>query len=641
MKRKIIQKIMICFIIMMFPFSVFVQAVDTTTSVVDGAEYTVTETIETNDLPFDIKHQKDSSISKVTNDKYIRADTNAAGLGGGGKLEIGKEYTQQVNFLEIPSNENVKIVPWANIKGGNWSLCSVRNMAHDYEDEHPGWKVIAAINADFFDINGNNPMPYTTSGGLVIDKDTYKVSTGWGALGIDNSHVEKQLIGELSPTVTAMPTLAIYNEQKEIIKEISVDKVNQDPNENEVAVYFPQWKNHNVQPLDVQDAWIVEKADDTVSFSLNSLFGKGFISKKGSQTLTNNQFAVRTTNPEIENMLHEGTYIRVQHSYTGTLEQATDLVGFHSFVMKDGLPVLSEANDYGLDRLPRTIIGKKENGNIGMVVVDGRQPYDGFFGANQGELSAIAQYYGLVDAYQFDGGGSSTMVILKDGELTVMNSPSDGSERNDSDCLLVVAHVPTLEYEIEQNETSLEFNVQVIEEMSIYQDLYVEVGNERKKIENGKVVFDHLDVYQEYSYTFYGFDGSRYVNIVYGGKTNTCKTTPTIEKVIIRVVENQQNEKNYEIECILSDPQTALVSMRIEVGSKSYQKRNNVFVVPFTEVSPVLDHSLVVVLYYNIEKGHVSQSQRVDTFTIDIQSSFVLFEGMKQEVHQQFYQLLS
>ena len=60
------------------------------------------------------------------------------------------------------------------------------------------------------------------------------------------------------------------------------------------------------------------------------------------------------------------------------------------------------------------------------------------------EMAATMQYYGCVDAWKFDGGGSATMIIRKQSgfevsasfneklndDWVVVNSPSDGNERN-------------------------------------------------------------------------------------------------------------------------------------------------------------------------------------------------------------------
>ena len=107
--------------------------------------------------------------------------------------------------------------------------------------------------------------------------------------------------------------------------------------------------------------------------------------------------------------------------------------GFYE-ILKNGEPV--NTSDPAVH--PRTTIGFKADGSIVLYVVDGRQPT---FSVGLTDL-ACAQYMkslGCVAAIRMDGGGSSTMALRMPGDtdLTTVNSPSDGQERNDADGLLI------------------------------------------------------------------------------------------------------------------------------------------------------------------------------------------------------------
>ena len=88
---------------------------------------------------------------------------------------------------------------------------------------------------------------------------------------------------------------------------------------------------------------------------------------------------------------------------------------------------------------PRTTIGFKANGEIVLYVVDGRQP-NFSIGLSDRACAEYMASLGCVDAIRMDGGGSSAMTVRLPGDtkLTTVNSPSDGGERSDSDCLLLV-----------------------------------------------------------------------------------------------------------------------------------------------------------------------------------------------------------
>ena len=81
------------------------------------------------------------------------------------------------------------------------------------------------------------------------------------------------------------------------------------------------------------------------------------------------------------------------------------------------------AADIAKGRAPRTAVGIKRDGTVLMLVVDGRSNTSGGM-----TLEELAQYFlrlGARDAVNFDGGGSSVMVIDK----RIVNHPSDGRER--------------------------------------------------------------------------------------------------------------------------------------------------------------------------------------------------------------------
>ena len=81
------------------------------------------------------------------------------------------------------------------------------------------------------------------------------------------------------------------------------------------------------------------------------------------------------------------------------------------------------APDIARGRAPRTGIGIKADGTIILLVVDGRQT--GSVGMTLAEFAGYFQKLGAVQALNFDGGGSSSMVL--NGRL--VNRPSDGTER--------------------------------------------------------------------------------------------------------------------------------------------------------------------------------------------------------------------
>lgn len=81
------------------------------------------------------------------------------------------------------------------------------------------------------------------------------------------------------------------------------------------------------------------------------------------------------------------------------------------------------AGDIANGRAPRTGAGVKADGSLLLMVVDGRSQYSA--GMTLKEFAWYLRRFGAVQAVNFDGGGSSEMVV--DGQ--VKNRPSDGAER--------------------------------------------------------------------------------------------------------------------------------------------------------------------------------------------------------------------
>ena len=89
-------------------------------------------------------------------------------------------------------------------------------------------------------------------------------------------------------------------------------------------------------------------------------------------------------------------------------------------------------DDIARGRAPRTGVAVLPNRHALLAVVDGRQWAS--IGATLTEFAELFVKYGAKEAVNFDGGGSSAMVI--GGSL--VNSPSDGSERRVGSALAVV-----------------------------------------------------------------------------------------------------------------------------------------------------------------------------------------------------------
>lgn len=129
-------------------------------------------------------------------------------------------------------------------------------------------------------------------------------------------------------------------------------------------------------------------------------------------------------------------------------EISSDLVqacGGRGVILQDGQPYdisyTEGGDDLGVNVHPRTAVGFRENGDLLIVVADGRQ--SGYaVGMNLVDLAQVFKSLGAVSALNLDGGGSSTFVTKNsDGSLSVKNktSNSGGALRAVGDCLILTA----------------------------------------------------------------------------------------------------------------------------------------------------------------------------------------------------------
>ncbi len=94
-------------------------------------------------------------------------------------------------------------------------------------------------------------------------------------------------------------------------------------------------------------------------------------------------------------------------------------------------------------RIPCTGAAIAPDGRLFLIEVDGREPATSV-GLTRREFSALMRALGATEGLAFDGGGSSTIVVRRLGDLesAVVNAPSDGVERPVADGIFVFSTAP-------------------------------------------------------------------------------------------------------------------------------------------------------------------------------------------------------
>jgi len=543
----------------------FVQAEVTT---VLGATYQVDEVVADEMLEKDIHYRKDIASSSAS---LGITNQSAAGSGGGGTLIAGQLYPQQVNVLAVPSKNDVKIIPWSLTSNSTWTLATVTNLAKNFEANNPGWRVIAAVNGDFFDIRGQGNLPYQPSGAQMSDGELYRSTSSGSTVGFLNNGQAVSIIGG-KPVKSTHIYMTVYDEFDVVIDKIALDKINQEPSLGETALYYANWKQKTSEEtqaeiipvrvaIDGATQFIVGSAEKALANTPSDFYGRGVISEVNADiTLTSGQFALVSKNGFIDNLLSIGTKVRIQFEYTSDFAQANGVIGAGSVLVQDG-----EAVDVIDDvfRHPRTMVGRRADGTILFATIDGRQPDRNMYGATRQEMSALMMHYGAVEAYNLDGGGSTTMILRRGNNFTVVNSPSDGSERRDSNGLLIVSYDPSLST-LHASDTTItitqrSFGVKNAE----FSNAEVTINGVTKLIQDGIAHFDGLDSQSEYEVTFsYQLTTLDGIQTVVGNpfKVRTGRSQPVI--VGARVV--AETDLYYYLFYEVEDSEQAIIALFAE-----------------------------------------------------------------------------
>ena len=549
----------------------------------------------------------------------------------GESLRSGITNPQQVHALEIPAKSEAKIISYANHNNHRWTLTTVTDLARKFESENPDWKVLAAVNGDFFDINGNGNLPYQTSNPLVSRGEYYKTN-GSRAIGFKNDGSTTSLISG-TPQKSEYMVLSVYGEDGEILEEFDVHQLNTDPGENETSVYFGTYNSSKAYVAKQVDGdsekFVVENAELALPNNTNDFYGKGEITSNDDILLDVGQFAILSNNTEVIEALEIGTTIRVQYELVGDLAGADNVTGTNGkFLVAGEYSSAGLATNLGQQH-PRTVAGIKEDGTIILSVIDGRQIASGKAGMYGDEMAAYMKSLGAVEAYNLDGGGSSYLMVREGSDFVVKSSPSDGVQRRNGNALLVAIQVPHIEVEIEQSLTSLNFNVDLINKNGYdITDLYVSIGDLNRRVVDGKTNFPIMEPNTEYFYEILYKDSTGKITpLRINGKIKTLKSDP-----IFNYVKIAEYDVVYTISMDFNDPHNAstLGSSTININGKpqEYKLQDNQLII----LKVLLKEPIVTIdLKYEVNNNVVQEEIRIENATYRLVNS-----TLTENIHEMF-----
>ena len=540
----------------------------------NGSKYKIISVNEENELYFGLKHTEYTAESSYIN------ETSGTDVG---RTLPNKFYSQNVNLLEIPNNPGVQVVHWSYLPSSSskgWMTTTLTTMISNYENHNPGYKVLAAINGDFYDINSNGtygPLLKTIQGVCVSNGEVLKPIDSSGrvdsplTMGFKNSGDSSNYLQGAKVEFTPNHMLALYDENNNIIEEIEIKHINELPAFGEVAVYFsyPTGRVNNVQGYQLVDipgenAYVCNTPTRLVPSTSTDLYAKGALTKiTEAQTIQWGSFGIVTESSSIQEKINNAAYVRVQKNVVGAYAGYSN-IGCANFPLFNNGGMF---HSWDTNREPRTVIGAKADGSIVMVTVDGRNKNLGYWGMTCDETAALMKHHGCVSAVNLDGGGSTAIVVRdKTGKLVTLNTPSDGALRSIADCYLVVVKEDNFKVEsksVKSNEITFNLdttNVDFNEVTSIKCTL----NGVTKEVVDNKVTFDGLDSNKEYEYKFtYDTKTVTGLETMVVGSVYTAKQIPTFGELKAEVGSNK-----IVFTPSINDPDATLKYYRLFINDK-------------------------------------------------------------------------
>jgi hypothetical protein len=264
---------------------------------------------------------------------------------------------------------------------------------------------VAGVNGDFFDI-GDTGAP------LGVGRDRQRkflhgVETGWNCAFF--------IRRDGTPDVDFLYTTAVVKDHPEVpIATVNSPTVRQ----GGIGLYTPKWgtlEGYGVTDGQTEQIRFVHVLNGTVVANKTKL--------PKQMPVTGKVLIGRDEARKPLRRLEAGSTVRIR---TRLSERTQMAITGNVFLIRDG--DIKSRDDTEMH--PRTAVGIDYDTNrLLFLVIDGRQKFSR--GYTMVELANLMAELGADEAINLDGGGSSTMVAKrKGGGLTVVNSPSDGSQRS-------------------------------------------------------------------------------------------------------------------------------------------------------------------------------------------------------------------
>ncbi|MGH7652389.1 MAG: phosphodiester glycosidase family protein [Gemmatimonadaceae bacterium] len=315
---------------------------------------------------------------------------------------------------------------------------TVRSMAERYRG--PG-EAVAAVNADFFDIKatGESENNVVVEGSVI--KGVKRTDSPYDTF--DNLHSQFAVDWRDHPFIDRFAFVGRAIDGKSTV---DLDGLNFWPDSNAVALYTAPFGDSTPpdsagrHPLSLV-LRSMGRRGDTLLFRIQARpVDHGGVSLGSGAVLA----AGGNRRGELTALARRGGTVKVVTRFAPYRGRLRTLLGGWPGLIVDGKSVAEQADiiegtfpRFSSTRHPRTAIGfSRDSATLFLVTVDGRRESDS--GMSLVELAHLMLQLGVYQGMNFDGGGSTTMVVND----KVVNSPSDSSgDRAVGSALLVVVQL--------------------------------------------------------------------------------------------------------------------------------------------------------------------------------------------------------
>ena len=308
------------------------------------------------------------------------------------------------------------------------------NQVNAWKEDYPDRQVYMATNADFF---GAAPVNAFVKDGVIlksghnVDYNDVPVSSPY-LFGISGDQAQiatmtKSKVQSENVEAKLSYGLEIYNPDcSSDIYDVAIDEITENQNG------WIYQKEANVSNRTVYELTRTSLVNNFLKAHVTDI-----IEVTGTQSFTPSR---NTTYLVVEETLEEKIQLNTQiavgftKSVDGVWNYYDTIIGARHSLVEEGKlasTVSQETSNGAKSRVPRTAIGIKNDGKVIIVSIEdleyGRKA-EVNTGVNLTELADLMRYYGAYNAANFDGGGSTQLLVNQNNIMTVKVRSSDYGE---------------------------------------------------------------------------------------------------------------------------------------------------------------------------------------------------------------------